>query len=118
MYNFYDRTPLNLFDGDINNKNTTIVFSIKEEQVNFNLQNLKPLKELIKSNIILPLNIEDIILDLSFGVTDIGPLKIYKGSKKGLKLYFYNSDEFLYLFSFGEFQAGRFLCIYEATIKI
>ncbi|WP_025563028.1 hypothetical protein [Psychromonas sp. SP041] len=118
MYNFYDQTPLNLFDGDINKKDITIVFSVRGENISFTLGSLKPLKDLINSNIRFPLNIEEIILDLNFGVTELGSLTIYKGSKKGLKLYFYNNGQHLHIFSYGEFQVGRFICIYEATIKI
>lgn len=58
--------------------------------------------------------------DLSLKITNFDGMEIYHGSKKGLKLYFHYVEEMdvVLIFSFGEFQSGRFICQYEGFYKV
>ncbi|MCG6202774.1 hypothetical protein [Psychromonas antarctica] len=118
MIDFYDLGPVNLFDGDITPKNAPLLFDIKDQSISVSLQDLIPLHKLT-SDVGQPnLNAEDIASALSFDITKLGPVKIFNGSKKGLKLHYYVASGLLCVFSLGEYQSGRFLCIYEAAIKL
>ncbi len=55
---------------------------------------------------------------LNLKVVDFDGIKIYHGSKKGLKLCYQDlNDNFSAIFSFGEYQPNRFICIFEGIIE-
>ncbi|WP_435235097.1 hypothetical protein ACR30L_15225 [Psychromonas sp. PT13] len=115
---FYDLESVGLFDGDITSKNIPLLFNIKEQSIKLSLQELMPLNELINTDEQFNFNADDIALALSFGIKKLGNIKRFNGSREGLKLYFYVVNDLFCIFSFGEYQSGRFLCIYEASIKL
>jgi len=108
-----------IFDGsseDIASAIKKVSFDTHEFQIA--LRNLKSISQLPqhKKN----LRPDDISSSLGFKVTNFDGMKIYNGSKRGLKLYFdvVKDDEadIILIFSFGEFQPGRIICQFEAAI--
>ena len=119
MINFYDLGPVKLFDGDIESQVTPLFFNIQNLKISVPLLVLNRLDKLAEEDDVKrELNAEDIALALSFEIIKLGPVKIFNGSQPGLKLYYYIVSGLLCIFSLGEYQAGRFLCIYEASIKL
>ncbi|MFL0797998.1 MAG: hypothetical protein K6L73_10980 [Cellvibrionaceae bacterium] len=57
---------------------------------------------------------EEISMGLGFKVKEYAEIKIYYGSKQGLKLHFVEKDigpeKIILLISFGEFQPSRYVC--------
>jgi hypothetical protein len=107
-----------VFDGEAENiPSFNFDLTINQVVESINLNNLKPIEEIIKyKNSISP---DDISNDLSLKVTNFDGMKIYHGSKKGLKLFFWTSEltNKILLFSFGEYQPGRFICNFEGHYK-
>ena len=118
MISFYDLGPVKVFDGDVAQQKTPVVFNIKGQSVSFVFSDLMSLTELSNIGGNLSFNADDISFALSLPVAKLGSIKIHKGSKQGLKLYFCILDDLLHVFSFGEYQPGRFVCIYEGTVKL
>ncbi|MCS6123646.1 hypothetical protein [Shewanella baltica] len=118
MINFYELGPMTVFDGDVALQNKPLIFSIQGRVVSFSINELISLDKLGDIGLNLPFNADDLSLSLSLPVTKLGTLKIHKGSKQGLKLYFSIIDGYFYVFSFGEYQSGRFLCVFEGAIKV
>lgn len=60
--------------------------------------------------------------ELNFGVIDFDGDKIFHGRKKGLKLYGYVSmeknEKYIFIFSCGEFQPGRFQIFLEGYLRV
>ena len=103
-----------VFDGEAENI-PGFNFDLTTNKIveSINLNELKPIEEIIKyKNSISPDYISN---NSSLKVTDFDGMKIYHGSKKGLKLFFSTtkSDNKILLFSFGEYQPGRFICTFE-----
>ena len=102
-----------IFDGsseDIANSIKKVEFDAYEFQVV--LKNLKPIDRLPEFN--KNVSPDDISASLGFKVTNFDGMRIYNGSRRGLKLYFEVTkkydEETILIFSFGEFQSGRFIC--------
>lgn len=118
MIAFYDFGPVNVFDGDVAKQKSPLTFSVKGHLLSLQLDELIPLHKLGVIDRNLPFSADDVSLALSLPVTNLGSLKIHKGRKQGLKLYFSIMSDILYVFSFGEYQPGRFLCIFECAMKL
>ncbi|KUM53771.1 hypothetical protein [Rheinheimera sp. EpRS3] len=118
MIKFYELTPITVFDGDVAQQKAPMTFSVKGQPVRLAISDLISLNKLAHIGCNLPFNADDLSLALSLPVTNLGAVKIHKGSKQGLKLYFSIIDDLLYVFSFGEYQPGRFLCIFECAVHL
>lgn len=79
---------------------------------------IKISESLILDNRIRP---DDISTLLGLKITSFDKIKIYHGSKRGLKLFYYpvnnNGVTYMVIFSFGEFQPGRILSYFEAVVR-
>ena len=118
MINFYDLGPVTVFDGDVAQQKAPLIINVKGQSVSLAISDLISLNKLADVGRNLPFNADDLSLALSLPVTNLGAVKIHKGSKQGLKLYFSIMDDLLYVFSFGEYQPGRYLCIFECTVHL
>ncbi|SIS53623.1 hypothetical protein SAMN05421686_102221 [Thalassolituus maritimus] len=73
---------------------------------------LAPLSRLVK------LRPDDVTAVVGGRVMSFDNETLYRGTKKGTDLYYFtpNEEEDLYIFSLGEFQPSRFICIYNGKI--
>ena len=77
-------------------------------------EGLKALGEIQKE--VASLTPEDVSQALGFKVDHFDGLNLYRGSKPGLDLHYRTNGDKVLIFSFGEFQAERFICKLEAVI--
>lgn len=108
-----------VYDGDISGM-TPDAIEVEYDgfKVKVDSERLVSIGELDASN--SGLEIDKIIINAGFRITNFGSKNIYHGSKQGLKLFYIleNIDEkaIYFIFSFGEFQPGRFICIFEGVL--
>jgi hypothetical protein len=121
MMNILYRKEKLIFDGrsdDVDGAIKEVSFDIYKYQVI--LKNLKPIAGL--SQYYKNIELDDISLSLGFNVTNFDGIKIYNGSKRGLKLYYQavkeNDKDIILIFSFGESQPGRLICQFEEAILL
>lgn len=121
MMNILHKREKIIFDGDSDNLANAI------EEVSFDtytyqvsLKKLKPLEQL--SQHYKNISPDDISSSLGLKVTIFDGMKIYNGSKRGLKLYYKTVTEgeksIILVFSFGELQPGRFICQFEEAVSL
>ena len=110
-----------IFDGSSNNFEGAI------KEINFAAVSYKAELKSLKSIAQLPnyyknLDPDEISQSLGLNVTSFDGIKIYNGSKRGLKLYYQaergNEKDILLIFSFGELQPGRIMCLFEAAFSL
>lgn len=102
-----------IFDGCITEQ--SIIF----ESININQNKYEITSDEIFPISEMPHNEADLISKLfDFPILEFDNEKIYKGSKDGLNLYKKEIEEGkLAIFSFGEYQPNRFICIYEGLVS-
>ncbi|WP_369600747.1 hypothetical protein AAIA72_13030 [Hahella sp. SMD15-11] len=83
----------------------------------FNYDALRPFEGLSAASGIDIAKLADL---LGFEVKTLAGFSLYSGSKPGLEPYCFLDDESkeLYVFSIGEYQPGRMLCVLDALIRI
>ncbi|MFP6845136.1 MAG: hypothetical protein VB958_08000 [Thalassolituus sp.] len=108
-----------IYDGGSDKLSNQILdFNINNELFSISLKEIKPLEEI--NTYCYSITPGKVSNDLSLKITNFDGMEIYHGSKKGLKLYFHYSEDrnLILIFSFGEFQPGRFICQYEGFYKV
>lgn len=117
--NILYRKKETIFDGnsdDLSSSVRELNFDAYKFQVVFN--KLKPICDIQQHyKNIFP---DDVSSSLGFKTTSFDGMRIYNGGKRGLKLYYDvakgDSKDVILVFSFGEFQPGRFICQFEEAI--
>jgi len=111
-------SPKKVFDGDFHNFSESGYFVSENgfaDRVEF--KTLKPLSDLPPTIGIKP---DEISALLKCKVVDFDGVKIYRGSKKGTQLYYHLIDQdfqcCLHVFSCGEFQPDRYICVYNGSL--
>ncbi len=109
----------NIFDGDMEAAYATrLSISIEDSNIQFELQELADFSAL--SDVIGSSAFYQTQTALGFEVIEFDGEKIFRGRKKGLRLFFLTKSELphdIFLFSAGEFQHGRFQIFLEGCIK-
>ena len=104
-----------VFDGQYEEmKRNPPEVEVDGETVSLELEDLKGLGEIQKE--IASLTPENVSQALGFKVDHFDGLNLYRGSKPSLDLHYQISGDKVLIFSFGEFQAERFICKLEAVI--
>ncbi|MBU2873130.1 hypothetical protein [Marinobacter salexigens] len=109
-----------VFDGDIEEmQKITPEVEVDGVKVDVTPSALNRVEDLEKFR--CDISIDQIAHNLGFKVTVFDGRKIYHGSKQGLKLFFIAKSlsgiEKILMFSFGEFQPRRFICIFEGVLE-
>ena len=121
MVNIIYRKEALIFEGSSDS------FDGVKKDVSFDRFTFKVIPQKLTSLAQLPNNFKELDPDeisyaLDLKVTNFDGIKIYNGSKQGLKLYYQSEkrDEkvFILIFSFGELQPGRFMCLFEAALSL
>lgn len=116
---FISQETKKIFDGGQDKlSNTVEKLEFFNKKYLIKPKDLKPIRELDQS--VINIKPDDISSELGLKIVDFDGMKIHQGSKRGLKLYYEIIDDgnfnAILVFSFGETQPGRFICIFEAAI--
>lgn len=115
---FITRETKKIFDGNEESLiNSVEELNFSNENYLIKPKNLKPIYELVQY--IKGINFDEIANALGLSITNFDGMKTYHGSKRGLKLYCDiigdGNTRRVLIFSFGEIQPGRFVCLFEAV---
>lgn len=116
-----DHTRTELIDGpqeELKNKSHTINFMGYSATIP--VKDATPLLKL--KHHLTDTQLQNITSILGTSVKSFDGNKIFIGTERGTRLYGYefntNNVSFIAIFSMGESQPGRFICLYEATLEI
>lgn len=117
----FEKLNEKIYDGDsLEANDVEIVFTADDTSVKLSFPDLVDFSKLDK--IISHDESLNVQSELNFGVIEFDGEKIFKGRKKGLKLYGHisigESEKYIFIFSCGEFQPARYQIFLEGYLKV